>query len=311
MNEDQLFVMFFDLLIAAVVFGVPWRLWRFWHGRRQAWKWPLAALLALGWLVVVYGSFVEPRRLVVTPVAVDLRPADSQQAPRKLRLAVVSDLHLGFYKGDRWAAKVAARLAELRTDAVVFAGDSVSSETGIKSLRAFRSLDVPLGKYAVLGNWDYHIGAVDVRKALGSQGVKTLVNRSVPLVPASVAGEPGLYLVGLDDLFYGTADWSRALAAVPPGATWIAAVHEPHGALWASHFGARLVLAGHTHGGQVRLPGLGALATARSSFLPDTYDKGLFAFFRTKLFITSGAGETGPRARLFNPPEIVLMNVGY
>lgn len=311
MNEDQLTTLLFDLLIAIVVFGVPWRLWRFWHGRRQAWKWPLAALAILGWLVVLCGSFIAPRRLVVTPVAVDLRPAESEQAARHLKLAVVSDLHFGYYKGDRWAARVATRLAALQPDAVVFVGDSVSSEVGLKSLKAFRALEVPRGKYSVLGNWDYHIGAVDVRKALGSQGIKTLVNRAMPLVPASVGGEPALYLVGLDDLFYGSPDWSKALAAVPPGATWIAAVHEPHGALWASHFGASLVLSGHTHGGQIRLPGLGGLGTARSSYLPAMYEKGLFDFFRTKLFITSGAGETGPRARLFNPPEIVLMEIVY
>lgn len=318
MNEDQLTTLLYDLLTAIVVFGVPWRLWRWWHGKRQAWKWPLAALAALGWAVVVYGSFVAPRVLVVRTVPVNLRegghdwiPASvGMTKPRTVTVALVSDTHFGYFKGRAWAERLADRIQALQPDAVLFAGDFVSNDAGLEALPAFKSLTAPLGKYAVLGNWDYHIGAVDIRKKLGSAGVKTLVNRAVPLVPASAAGGAGLYLVGLDDLFYGSADWTKATTAVPAGASWIAAVHEPEGALWASHFGARLVLSGHTHGGQVRLPLVGAVATPRS-ILGRAYDKGLFRFFRTQLFITSGTGETGPRARLFNPPEIVLLEITY
>ena len=223
-------------------------------------------------------------------------------------IALLSDTHFGFFQGRTWADRLTTKIQSLSPDAIVFGGDLVSNEAGLEALPAFKNLNAPLGKYTILGNWDYHIGAVDVRKRMGSQGVKTLVNRAVPL--AATPDATSLYLVGLDDLFYGTTDWSKALASVPPGAPWIAAVHEPEGALWASHFGARLVLSGHTHGGQVRLPFIGAIATPRS-ILGRAFDKGLFKFFGTQLFITSGTGETGPRARLFNPPEIVLLKITY
>ena len=71
-----------------------------------------------------------------------------------------------------------------------------------------------------------------------------------------------------------------------------------------------LVLAGHTHGGQIRLPFIGAVPTLPTA-IDDSYDKGLFQFDSFKLFITSGLGEVGPRARLFNPPEIVKLKLKF
>ena len=304
MNEDQLTTLLFDLLTAIVVFGVPWRLWRWWHGRRQMWKYPLAALAALGWLVVVYGSFVAPRILVTTTVPINLRDASATAPARTMTVALVSDTHFGFFQSTRWAEQITSRIQRLSPDAVIFAGDIVSNDAGLMAIPAFKPLSAPLGKYAILGNWDYHIGAVDVRKKMGSAGVKTLVNRAVPLAPASTAGAASLYLVGLDDLFYGTADWTKALAAVPPGAPWIAAVHEPEGALWASHFGARLVLSGHTHGGQVVLPVLGAVAAQKFPVVA-----GIGRRERTTLFVSRGVGTIYVPVRINCPPEVALLTL--
>ena len=76
----------------------------------------------------------------------------------------------------------------------------------------------------------------------------------------------------------------------------------------AEKLGIDLVLAGHTHGGQVRLPFFGAVPKIPHR-LGNHYDRGLFQFGETKLFITSGLGETGPRARLLVPPEVALLEI--
>lgn len=305
LDFDQTTTLVFDLIILVFLAWTVWRVYSLWRGdvMRRFSRWSrlvVAVVLAAAAFAVVYGSFVEPRRLVVNEYDLDLR-SDPAAAPRTLRLAVVSDLHLGAYKGTPWAEKVTARLVALDPDAVLLAGDFVANERGFKSFRPLRGLAPRLGKFAVLGNWDYHIGAVDVRQELGSQGVKTLVNRAVSL--------DGLWLVGVDDLIFGHVDWGKALAAVPDGAPFIVMSHEPIGAAWASHFGARLTVSGHTHGGQVRLPFVGAVGSIP---LPGrAYDEGLKTFSGMPVLITSGAGESGPRARLFNPPEIVVLNITH
>ena len=73
---------------------------------------------------------------------------------------------------------------------------------------------------------------------------------------------------------------------------------------------ADLVLSGHTHGGQIRLPWLGSIS-GMPNILGREYDLGLFDYQGTNLLISAGLGETGPRARLFNPPEIILLNLWF
>jgi hypothetical protein len=308
MNQDQITTVVFDLVIAVIVFGLPWRLLAL--ARRKIWpkaggwsRWTGFALGLAVWLVVVYGAFVEPRLLVVRRHEIDLHSAGASDSGRQLTVAYVSDTHFGFYKGKGWAERLVTRVNSLSPDAVVFGGDFVSDEAGLAVLPALREIKAPLGKYAVLGNWDYHIGAVDVRQTLGSQGVKTLVNRAADM--------DGLWLVGVDDLIFGSPDWGKARAGVPEGAPWVAAVHEPVGAAWASHFGAGLALAGHTHGGQVRLPLVGSVSFFDPGWLGRAYDWGLLRFDGVPLLVSAGVGESGPRARLLVPPEIVLVTIRY
>lgn len=308
MTNDQVVTLVFDALIAIILAGVPFWLIALWRRRSFFSPWPLSLRVLLTvlavtvWATVLYGSFIEPRRLVVRDYSIDLRPAGSTVAPRVLNLAVISDLHFGFFAGRPWADRLVSRLNALHPDAVLMVGDIISNHAGLAALPAFRDLQAPLGQYAVLGNWDYHVGAVGIRQNLGSYGVKTLVNRRVML--------GGLALVGIDDVRYGHPDWAKATASLTPGQPWLAMVHEPEGALWGSHFGAGLVISGHTHGGQIRLPYIGSVSPLPSR-LGEYYDMGLFDFYRTKLLITSGTGEDGPRARLFDPPEIMMVQVKY
>jgi predicted MPP superfamily phosphohydrolase len=306
-NPDQLNVLIFDAVIAIGVVGVPTWLYFFWRYRRfkrlRPWmRLAVTALLTAGWAVLLWGSFVEPRLLAVRHVAVDLRHDRSAAPARTLRLAVLSDTHLGFYKGEAWLASVIERIKKESPDAVLLAGDVVSSPEGIEQLGPWRGIEPPLGKFAALGNWDYHVGAVEIRRALGSQGVQTLINRSVEV--------GGLRLVGIDSVIYGRPQWDKALADVEDGEPVVVLAHDPDAALWAAHFGADLTIAGHTHGGQLRLPWRGPVGDVPTR-LGRAYDEGLFDFYGSKLLITSGVGESGVRARLFNPPEIILLEVAY
>ena len=261
----------------------------------------VAAFLMVGWLVVVYGSFIENRLLVNRYYQATVGSGDSV-----MRLAVVADMHLGLHKGQGWAEKVVSRVNAIQPDLVLLVGDFVSVDAGLEDLAPFGELKSRYGSYAVLGNWDYRVGAVDVRKRVESYGVEVLTNESV------VVGEEGreIHLVGLDDFIYGEPDWDTALADVPTEATTIVLGHEPDFVRAAEVNGIDLVISGHTHGGQIRLPLLGALPPLPIG-LPQDFDRGLFAFGQTKLFITPGVGESGSRARFLQPPEISILDIVY
>jgi len=293
----------FDVVIMLIVAAVPLYLVQL----RYRWsmlssRGPhvlLSLILIVVWGVVVYGSFIEPRMLVVReqPVAIDAGDAS-------LNVVVVSDLHLGRYRDAAWTRRVVRRINTLQPDVVILLGDLVDGRSGHHDLAPLAELQTRLGTYAVLGNTDYKQGAVDIRHAVERYNVEVLTNEWVRL------GEDGPVLAGLDDIWFGQPDWEQALADIPEDVPVILAVHNPDEANRAEFHGVDLMLSGHTHGGQIRLPLIGPVVSPPTT-LGRHYDRGMFAYGAMNMFITSGAGESGVRARLFNPPEIVRLDVTY
>ena len=293
----------FDLTIVLVLAGVPlYLVWLRYRWARIMARGPhafLVLLLSLVWLGMAYGSLVEPHRLVVRRQSVTVGPGNSH-----LSLVLVSDTHLGLYRHADWLRKVVDRVNSLKPDAVVILGDIVDGEHGMSELEPLNQIGSRFGTFAVLGNTDYRVGAVDVRRAVESQSVEVLTNEWVRL------GDGGPVLAGLDDIWYGTPDWDAIFRGIPDGASVILAVHNPDPADRAEYNGVDLMVSGHTHGGQVRLPLIGP-AVSLPTVLGQQYDQGLFPYGKMNLFITSGVGESTVRARLFDPPEIVRLDVTY
>jgi len=261
----------------------------------------LALVLGCVWLTVFYGSFIEPKMLTVKKYDVPLGVSAD-----RLKIAVVADTHLGVFKHREWLERVVSRVNALEPDLVILGGDFVVNLAGLEALEPLRQLKSRLGNYAVLGNFDYRTGAVDVRKRIESYGVEVLTNESVPI---DVDGRE-IRLIGLDDFWLGEPDWGKALAGIPPEAVKILAAHNPDMASQAEASGVKLMIAGHTHGGQIRLPFIGPL-TRLPVVIGQRFDKGLFDFGPMRLFINPGVGESGVRARLFCPPEISLLTVNF
>ncbi len=298
-------IILFDGLIALILAGIPaYLLWRFRRKRpygSTSWDGLVVSVLILLWTVVFYGSFIEPKLLTVKRYDVNLGESGG-----RLRLAVISDIHLGGYRDELWAKKVVDRINSLKPDAVIIDGDTVTTPTGLDEMSPLRDLKSVYGSFASLGNWDYRIGAVDVRKRLGSYGVKTLWNRSV----AVGNGTKELRLIGLDDFVYGQPDWDAAMSQVPADAVKVLVVHNPDFAPQAELHGIDLAITGHTHCGQIRLPLIGPVPPL-PTHIGRQFDCGLFDFGQLKLFITPGVGEFGPRARLFDPAEISVLDIRY
>lgn len=308
---------FFD----AVIFGflaldsafIVW-LWR----RGESFLKPfihylLMVLAVIAWAVIAYGSFFEPRQIVVRPqdVAINENPTNTLVA------AVIADLHVGPYKNQRFVQQVIEHLVVMNPDVVLIAGDFVYDDASQAiELEPFKHISQVYPVYAVLGNHDYDLGsdtdpadeerAGQIEARLRSYGIEVLNNSGV-----LIEGYP-VWLAGIEDIWSDRASIDEALRGRPlPPPPTILLTHNPDTVftIRPAH-DIDLMIAGHTHGGQIRLPLIGPVPEIPDQ-LGRNYDKGLFTIEGVQTFITSGLGESGPRARLFNFPEIVQLSIHY
>lgn len=268
----------------------------------------LAAAAAVGALGL-YAGAVEPSllRLREPEVASRWWPRGRPAA----RIGVLSDLHAAWpLMTVARIGRIADRLLAARPDLVLLAGDFVSTHTRLARAipvepvaGALRRLARAVPTLAVLGNHDWYYGGERVARALEANGVRVLRNQAERVELA--AG--GLWVAGLDDAWTGRDDAARALGGVDRTAPLVVLSHvpDPFAALPPE---AALTVAGHTHGGQVCLPGWGPLRTG--SRLPRRQAHGLSEAHGRHLYVSGGVGTTALPIRFARPPEIALLTLG-
>lgn len=228
---------------------------------------------------------------------------------RPLRIAFLSDFHCGSHAQD--VARLLALVTEAATwqaDLVLFGGDFVNMQPfgggriAPHTIAAILSkLHSPLGAYAVLGNHDYYYGPGDVSEALRGHGIAVLSDGQRAL---EFEGEP-FNLLGIPDAHNVRASAKAALTARQPNYPTIVLAHDP---VWFAHLpaGPHLMLAGHTHGGQICVAGR---AFYNSSRAPLRWSYGLIQEDGRRMYVTSGIGTSGVPLRVGIPPEIVLLEL--
>lgn len=328
------FLVLDGVLVGLLIFRI-----RKWKRHHKAVPFSAKSVLVLGllaWAVIFYGSFIEPKLIVINEQKIFLsNPGGAVETAAALqkttvRIALVSDLHLGIYKKTAFAEKVAGAVNALEPDIIVLAGDFLYGEEGEEAdpeyLTPLKNLRSKYGSFAVLGNHDYEENFEDepnfsyegnkrvqnVVRVLSDTGVKVLRNESVQI---KMEGRNAFVLGGVDEVWTGRADVTTtfknySVESKPGIGPKILIAHNPDIIHDAEKAGIDLVLSAHTHGGQIRLPFFGPVPEIPTE-LGQKYDRGLFSFGKTQLFITSGVGESGPRARLFVPPEIALVEMDF
>ncbi|MCS6878077.1 MAG: metallophosphoesterase [Geminicoccaceae bacterium] len=259
--------------------------------------------------VSAWAGLVEPRRLRVAryEVASPRWPARA----RPLRLAILGDLHAARpHLGERRLARVVARVIAERPDLVLMPGDFLANRTAF--VRPLPSATIaaalaPLARaaptLAVLGNHDWHRGAGHgLRAALEGAGIAVLENEVVELAFAGTT----LQVAGLGCAISRRTDLLAVLERLDPARPAIVLSHVPDAVAYLPEE-VLLVVAGHTHGGQVRLPGIGPLVTM--STLPRRFARGLHRIGKRHLLVTSGVGTSVLPIRLGVPPEFVVATV--
>lgn len=281
-----------------------------------------AALLAAAF---VWGFLIEPNLLVVNRH--EIKPAGWNKEHDGLRIVVVSDLHGGasFIDAAKLKQVVDAANAE-NPDLVVLLGDFVSQVRSAEAIeqrplkmpieevaRSIAGLKAKFGVFAVIGNHDDWYDRETVRKALERVGIRVLVDELATIEIKSV----NLHLLGLRD-FMSVGSPSKfmkevkALADGIDNGDLIILDHSPDvvpmltGRNSASDR-TRLILAGHTHGGQVWLPFIG------SPIVPSNFGQrfafGLVKYEGVDVFVTTGVGTSILPVRFMVPPEIAVLTL--
>lgn len=278
-----------------------------------------AAAAGLG--LFTYAFAIEPRYRLVTS-AYRFTPPRWRKTEKPLRIAALADLHAC----DPWMPL--ARIEEivrvtnaLKPDLIVLLGDYVSAihrfrtrEIAIEDWAAVLSkLDAPLGKFAVLGNHDWWENPEGVRQGLERNGIPVLENSARKL---KAANGVEFWLAGLgDQLAHGNAragyrgidDLPKTLRAISDDAPAILLAHEPD-IFPKVPDRISLTLCGHTHGGQVRIPFVGAPVVP--SRYGQRYAYGHIVEEGRHLLVSAGLGCTFLPVRFGAPPEIVLAELG-
>ncbi|MFO0727851.1 MAG: metallophosphoesterase [Myxococcota bacterium] len=217
-------------------------------------------------------------------------------AGKRVRIALISDLHVLY--PTRVLKELPRAIEALQPDLVIFAGDAIGRHRALPLFREILgSLPATHGRYAVRGNHDvWYFSDAD----LFGGGVATELRGT-----ATVAA--GLVLCGAE--YDRTPALQRCLASRPEGFR-VVVNHSPDAIEDLAPLGADLYVAGHTHGGQVRLPFYGALMTM--SRFDKAYEMGTYRVRDTTLFVTRGVGfepPPAPQVRFLCPPEIGLIDV--
>jgi predicted MPP superfamily phosphohydrolase len=264
----------------------------------------LAGVGAAGAAVAADAFGIEAHRVLLSRH--EVRVAGLPDSLRGRRIAQVSDVH---FPGNQLAARAALEhLDRERPDIVLLTGDMTESGQVMEEVTNFAAqAKAPLATVALLGNWEYRAGVENgpAQNAYRKAGVELLVNASKTI---DVGGTP-LTLVGLDDAVAGRPDLIRARRGVLAGGTEIWLVHSP---IWAENAPAGtserpvMLLAGHTHGGQIRIPLLPPVKPVGAGRFLEGWYRDTFA----PLYVSRGVGTTGIPARFRCPAELPIFTLG-
>jgi len=222
-----------------------------------------------------------------------------------LKIAQLTDLHHSLFTPLEEIQRAVHMANHLRPDVVALTGDYVTLSPAYiwPVARALGKLRARLGVFAILGNHDFRVDPEEITRALRAQRIRVLRNAHCVLR----SGSAKLWVVGVDDLWWEAADIRAALRSIPARDPKILLCHNPLGIHMAAAHGIDLMLSGHTHGGQVRLPMVGSVY-GRSK-LGERFVEGWNRLDGTQIYVSRGIGKVLVPLRVGCPAEISLLRL--
>ncbi len=261
--------------------------------------------LLIGFILFLWSFLIEPGFLT------ENRQSKNKWPYRSIKIAFFSDLHAGApFINEKYIINLVDRINSYNVDLVLIGGDLVIN--GIvggkfmdisKVVLHLRNLNAPLGKYVVLGNHDWWNDAKKIKSELNKNGFVVLENTSQLI---DIGNSQKINLIGVGDRFTNHSDPVKAFSQISEKHPSIVFMHDP-----ASLFEIKnqffLALAGHTHGGQVFIPGIGAIITPTDA--PRSWAKGWTEFEFGSLYVSQGIGTSILPVRFNAPPEFLILSL--
>jgi predicted MPP superfamily phosphohydrolase len=254
-----------------------------------------------GLVVCGYGVLVRRRWFRVVEREVRVTGLDARFDG--LRIAHLSDLHIGTLTPKAWGLAWSRAANARAPDLAVVTGDMVTSGVDFHEDVAdvVGALKAPAGVFVSMGNHDYFGEGEPLITLLRQRGARVLRNEGAVLEREGAR----LWLAAIDDTWTRRHDLALALRDRPADAATVLLAHDPAAFDEAADAGADLVLSGHTHGGQVAVPFFSRALSLAS--LAHPYNLGFYRRGRSTLYVHPGLGTTGPPMRLGAAPEVTIL----
>jgi predicted MPP superfamily phosphohydrolase len=240
----------------------------------------------------------------VETIDVPIRIRNLPDAFAGLRIAQISDVHHSSFMPAERIAEIVEDTNALGADLIVLTGDYVSYSPYYiaGAAEALGRLRAPLGVFAVLGNHDFWNDANEMTRALEREHIAVLRNAHTRY---ELRGD-AITLAGIDDLGVRAADLDRALRGADPRRVRLLLSHNPGIIRRAAMRAVDFVLSGHTHGGQVHVPLVGAPSMLG---YPKEYVRGLARLGGTQIYVNRGLGTVIVPVRVGSPPEVTMLTL--
>lgn len=271
--------------------------------RRDVLRGLIAAPLVAVSATAAYARLIEPYNYWVSETDIFIR--DLPPAFEGFRITQLTDIHHSRILGISEVRRVVNLAQQTKPDMFVLTGDySTTYRRYIEPCaEALATLSAPEGVWAVLGNHDHYTDPELTTRALQRHHIAVLNNAHTTLQRRS----DSLQLSGIDDWSWNATDWARAFSGLKTNAPTILLSHQPTVLDFDQTNNVSLILSGHTHGGQLKFPFLGAPA---SLFTQDLrYARGLFQRGETQLYVSTGTGVIGLPLRFGVRPEIAVLRL--
>ena len=275
-------------------------------GRRRVLNAAGNALMASPFVMIGYGALIERSDFRVREIEIPLPglPRDLEG----LGLLQISDIHLSPFLSEAELARVIDAACELRPHVTLITGDLISSPDDPLDacIRQLARLKADAGVFGCMGNHERYAGVEDIAERWAARGgIRFLRHRAQPLRFGSAV----LNLAGVDyQSLAGKKTYLRgAERLLAPGACNVLLSHNPDVFPVAARQGYNLMLAGHTHGGQVTVEILDRSINPARFFTPYVY--GLYRLGPSAAYVTRGIGTIGLPARIGAPPEICMLRL--
>jgi hypothetical protein len=300
--------MFLGLIYYGSYFVFPFIFLLFWQVKKKK-KFSVEILFLLFVsLFFVWMRFLEPNLLIVKNYNFGDKNLKNQ-----LKVVVISDIHVGVYNKKILLERAVTKIKKIKPDLILIPGDFVYFADKNKMDDYFSSLkEINVPKLAVLGNHDYDKEGSDISQiikySLEKNGVLMVDNK----IKVLEINEQKIELIGLEDIWVASPDYSILAQDVSSDVSFrFLLSHNPDSVYELKDLENNkkidLMISGHTHAGQIRLP------IVYKKIIPSEYnfDKGFYNINNIDLFVTPGMGNVALPFRLFNPPEISVINISY